>query len=127
MVDTVTSQTLVDGSKKTVIKFTNKSDGTGESAVVKVDSSSLFNSPANLKIKKLWYMTQGMAVDVLFDATADVLALTLPANSSDSLDFSCFGGIQNNAGAGVTGDILFTTVGASLGDSYSIIMELDKS
>ena len=42
MADTVTSQTLTDTSGvKTVIKFTNSSDGTGESLVNKVDASEL--------------------------------------------------------------------------------------
>ena len=37
MADTVASQTIQDGSKTAVLKFTNISDGTGESAVIKVD------------------------------------------------------------------------------------------
>ena len=39
MADAVTSQTLIDGPAHTVMKFTNISDGTGESAVTKVDVS----------------------------------------------------------------------------------------
>ena len=42
MADAVTSQTIVDGEKTVVQKFTNISDGTGESAVVKVDVSDYF-------------------------------------------------------------------------------------
>ena len=41
MADAVTSQTLVDGDKTAVLKFTNISDGSGESAVKKVDVSAL--------------------------------------------------------------------------------------
>ena len=42
MADTVTSQTITDVSgSKTVMKFTNLSDGTGESLVKKVDASEL--------------------------------------------------------------------------------------
>ena len=39
MADAVTSQTIIDGEKKVVMKFTNVSDGSGESAVAKVDVS----------------------------------------------------------------------------------------
>ena len=39
MADAVTSQTIVDGEKTVVQKFTNISDGTGESRIVKVDVS----------------------------------------------------------------------------------------
>ena len=35
MADVVTTQTIQDGQRKAVMKFTNVSDGTGESAVVK--------------------------------------------------------------------------------------------
>ena len=41
MADTVTSQTIVDGPRNCIMKFTNVSDGTGESAVAKVDVSAL--------------------------------------------------------------------------------------
>jgi hypothetical protein len=44
MADAVTSQTLIDGPTHTVMKFTNISDGTGESAVTKVDVSGLQTS-----------------------------------------------------------------------------------
>ena len=127
MADTVTSQTIMDGTKTTVMKFTNVSDGTGETAVVKADASALLNAPTKLKIMRMWAMTNGMAVNVLFDATADVLALTAPADEAIHLDFRSFGGINNNACSGVTGDIAFTTVGASAGDTYSIVLELSKS
>ena len=40
MADAVTSQTLVDGHQTAVLKFTNISDGSGESAVKKVDVSA---------------------------------------------------------------------------------------
>ena len=41
MADTVTSQTIQDGGRTAILKFTNESDGTGESSVKKVDVSAL--------------------------------------------------------------------------------------
>jgi hypothetical protein len=41
MADAVASQVVFDGSKTAVMKFTNISDGTGESAVIKVDVSAI--------------------------------------------------------------------------------------
>ena len=41
MADAVTSQTIIDTEKRVVMKFTNLSDGSGESAVKKVDVSAL--------------------------------------------------------------------------------------
>ena len=44
MADTVTSQTITDvAGTKTVMKFTNKSDGTGETLVAKMDALSLIH------------------------------------------------------------------------------------
>jgi hypothetical protein len=40
MADAVTSQTLSDGDRTTVMKFTNISDGSGEASVKKVDVSA---------------------------------------------------------------------------------------
>jgi len=37
-----------------------------------------------------------------------------------------FSGLTNNAGAGKNGNVLFTTVGASAGDRYTIILEMIK-
>ena len=126
MADAVTSQVLFDGTKKSIIKFTNVSDGTGESAVVKADVSALVDTPTKVKIGKIWFSTNGMAVQMLWDATANVLAFMVGPDQTGCLDFSSFGGIVNNASTGVTGDLLFTTVGHSSGDSYSIILELLK-
>ena len=41
MADAVTSTTIVDDDRKAVIQLTNTSDGTGESAVTKIDVSAL--------------------------------------------------------------------------------------
>ena len=41
MADAVTSQTLLDTEKKSIFKFTNISDGTGEANVKKIDVSTL--------------------------------------------------------------------------------------
>jgi hypothetical protein len=41
MADAVTTTTISDGTHKAVIQLTNLSDSTGESAVTKIDVSSL--------------------------------------------------------------------------------------
>jgi len=131
MADAVTSQTIIDGSKTAVLKFTNVSDGTGESAVTKVDVSALANNSigqacTGASIQKIWWQCIGMKVQILFDATSDVLAIELGENQSGYHDYSNFGGIPNNAGSGKTGDIQFTTVGHTSADSYTIILEVNK-
>jgi len=131
MADAVTSQTIFDGARKAIMKFTNISDGTGESAVLKVDVSALAAQDGatctSVSILKIEAITRGMGVDILWDATTDVICLTIGEDQFQSHDFSEYGGLPNNAGAGKTGDILFTTVGAASGDRYTIILELSKN
>ena len=131
MADAVTSQTLIDGVKTAVLKFTNISDGSGESAVAKVDVSALSandvgKSCTGASIEKIWWQCNGIKVQLLFDASSNVIAIELGENQSGYHDYTSFGGIINNAGSGKTGDILFTTVGHSSADSYTIILQVRK-
>ena len=102
----VTSTTINDGDRLAVLRFTN--DGDAESAVVKVDVSELSPVPTKVRILKVDYSVADGDVQMFFDATTDVLAMTLPQNHSNQLDFSSYGGLPNNAGSGVTGDVAFT-------------------
>jgi hypothetical protein len=125
MADAVSSQTLVDGGRNVVMKFTNLSDGTGEAAVLKVDVSALTGAPSSVKINRVQYNVTGMVATLLWDATTDVRIVELAGEGV--FDFCGFGGLANNGGAGVTGDILLTTTGHTSGDSYTIILEMQKS
>jgi hypothetical protein len=131
MADAVTSQIIFDGTRTAVMKFTNISDGTGESAVLKVDVSALTSfqgqTCTGVNIVNLDAITVGMGVDLLWDASTDVICYTVGADQFVSFDFNRFGGLSNNAGAGKTGDLLFTTVGASSGDRYTIVLEMVKN
>ena len=132
MADAVTSQTLFDGDKHVVMKFTNISDGTGESAVKKVDVSALNadingNTCTSVAIEKIWWQCIGMKVRMFFDATSDAFIIELGENQSGHHDYSEFGGIKNNAGSGKTGDIEFTTVGHSSADTYTITLKMRKT
>lgn len=126
MADAVSSQTLLDGKRNVVMKFVSISDGTGEAAVLKVDASALADAPSNLRIEKVEYDISGMQVNILWDATTDVPAIIL-STGQGVLDFSGIGGLKNNAGAGVTGSINFTTIGHTANDTYSIILHMKKN
>ena len=132
MADAVTSQTIQDGEKTAILKFTNVSDGTGESAVKKVDVSALATNSAgqtctSVSLARIYWVTLGMSVKLEFDATSNVLLVHLPADSTGDEYYDLFTGIPNNAGSGVTGDIDLTTVGHSSGDAYTIILVLNKN
>jgi hypothetical protein len=132
MADAVATQILFDGERMAIMKFTNISDGTGETKVTKVDVSALTPSPFNkacdgVTITKVHALTHGLEVDMYWDATADVFILSVPQNTMYSLDLTQFGGLWNNAGAGKNGDIQFSTRDATAGDNYTIILEMVKS
>jgi len=133
MADAVTSTTIQDGNRIAVIQLTNTSDGTGESAVTKVDVSALAPNSANgqvctgVKLGRIVYSTFGMSVKLLWHATTNTICWDLNSDYTTDEDFTDFGGIQNTAAAsGKTGDIKLTTTGASSGDSYVIVLTLIK-
>lgn len=130
MADAVATQTLFDGARLAIMKFTNVSDGTGESNVIKVDVSALTpfqgQSCTAVDIERIFASTHGMEVDIKWAASTNVLCMTVPQNQMQTWDMRDFGGLTNNAGAGKTGDILFSTVDASSGDRYTIILYMRK-
>jgi hypothetical protein len=132
MADAVTATTVEDGPKKAIIYCTNTSDGTGEAAVVKVDVSALSalqdgTACTGVRIQKITFSNVGMSVKLLWDASTDVIAVELPADYSDTLDYSDISGLPNVAASGGnTGDIQLTTLGHSSGDTYSVVLHCLK-
>ena len=132
MADAVTSTTIVDGERLAVIQLTSTSDGTGESAVTKVDVSALSSSSngqacTGVKLGKIVYSTFGMSARLLWVADTNTVCWDLNSDYADSEDFTEFGGLANTSGSGKTGDINLTTTGAGSGDSYVIVLTLIKN
>jgi len=132
MADAVTSQTLLDGERLAIMKFTNISDGTGESAVTKVNVSALTASASGkacngVIVNKISSVCHGMEVRMYWDATTDVPFFLSTVNTNYENDFSKIGGITNNAGAGKNGNIVFSTADASAGDTYTVVLEMIKT
>lgn len=126
MAITVTKHVLVDGSRVSVVKLHLVSgaaaDVTNQSLL---DVSTLVGAPSKVKIMSIEASGNDADVDLHWDATANVDIVTLPVGEN-IFDFSRFGGLINNAGAGVTGDILFSTRGAAADTEITIILELRK-
>jgi len=216
MADAVTSQKLIDTERRVIYKFTNISDGTGESNVKKIDASQLswakhtitlsaastekfkigevlttggaetfvvtgFTAGASivevvgwdssnkkatsidtgmsngdaivggvsgshtetvansgsfteldheLLITKIQWICNGMSVIVEWDGSStESVVAQLSGNGILNMPGTEWPGIPNNANgdtAGVLGDIQFTTIGHTSGDSYTIIVECKK-
>jgi hypothetical protein len=124
MADAVSSTYLVKGTRRNAIKLTNISDGTGESAVVKIDASTLTGpdgtAPSAIVIERIEGMVQGFSsVHLLFDATTDDEAAVLGAGYT-YFDWTDVGGLKDPQSTGTTGDLVLTTVGASATATYDI-------
>ena len=123
MADTVSAVTAYSSNKgEYVRRFTNRSDGTGESAVTKIDVSSFTNAAGKDGTKAVidrieWSVSGFDYVLLYWDHSSDVTIAVL--NGSGVMDFSYFGGFKD-PGAGGTGDVLATTNGGSAGSSYDI-------
>jgi hypothetical protein len=106
--------------------FTGILDTSNEARVIKVDASSFDPAATKIKIDKIDYSVSGSLKVILdWDATTDVVFAALSGQGSLCADK--IGGLQNNAGAGVTGDIALTTVGWASGtETYTLLVEMTK-
>jgi hypothetical protein len=131
MADSPTSQTLVDNQTTAVMLFTNVSDGTGESLVTKVNVANLAvnalgQACTGVSVQKIHTACHGMEFRLFWDATTDVIFFASAQNNQFTFDFTSFGGLRNNSGAGKTGNILLSTFDQTLGDTYTLVLEMTK-
>ena len=138
MADVVTSQTIVDtAGTKTVMKFTNISDGSGETLVTKMDASELnfMTEDANRVLAKIYWSvntTNGKSgVELLWAGSGDNAAnATIGFFSGRGVHdyYTAGNAIPNNAtltaNTSPAGDILLSTKGFVAGDNYTIILEV---
>ena len=83
-------------------------------------------APTKVRIDFLDYsISDQLEVQLLWDATTPVVIMPLAGRGK--LIFQNFGGIQNNAGAGITGNILIKTTGWTSGTQvFTVTLELVK-
>lgn len=137
MADAVTTQVLQDGERQYIAKFTNISDGTGESKVTKIDVSTLnpnsFGLACNgLKITKVVCQTYDMGVDLFWvgdpSPAGDALIASFPQGELYDIPYVPY--LPYNAsgikGVDAAGDIALSTRNASNGDTYTIIIHAIK-
>lgn len=121
-----------------LVHLTNISDGTGESAVTKVDKSAYLaedgGEPASLDILEARWCVQGFSsVRILWDHTTDDVGLVLAGSGYDDFRKGQNGlptfkkGVADPRSSGDTGDIKVTTAGAVSGATYDITLLLRKT
>lgn len=123
---------MVVGTSKVLMYISIDSDGTEETDLVVYDSSAIATllgktDPLFCKINSIHYSTNSLlgVVKLEWDASTDVLAWALPANGgSNYFCFHDFGGLNNTAGSGITGDITLTTTGLVAGDCITMVLDV---
>lgn len=115
------SQVLQDGARNYIIKVT----GTGtDAAALLVDVSAMAPPATRVVLQKVIYDVEvGGQVLLLWDATTDTNLLYLNAGNGQTMCFEDIGGLTNDAGTGVTGDVLIT----STAHDYSLILWFKKA
>jgi len=106
------SQILADGPRNVIVAI----DG-----AFTLDLALLSGAPTRVTLEKLWYDT-GAVTDVLASWQATVNVPLWKCTGTHVLDFTLFGGIFNDAGAGVTGNVIFAGTGV-----FSLVAQFKKS
>ena len=103
---------IIDTDFEVFLKITTTSTNSAASIYDASAAESAATDPRVSIVGCAWSV--GSQTDILFDATSDVVALSL--NGSGKVGFGDgVPAIQNNAGSGVTGDLLLTNGSASVG------------
>lgn len=127
MANTIQLQTINDGERNLVVKLHIDGDGSGDETATKIiDASTFTHSPVKLRLLKLAANLVGFTAELIWDATTPIHLFEIPDYDSDK-DFSKFGGIPNNGGVGVTGDVLITTTGLGAADTGHVILHFIKT
>ena len=114
-----------EGHRRVVVLCTNDSDGTGEDDVIKVKRTDMLttngDTPTKLVIEKIDYSILGMHVEVGYNNPNEERVAILPPGDG-CMDFRDTGGFtpEDDTEDSGGGDIVFTTIDASSGYSYTI-------
>lgn len=135
MANVTAIQILEDGDRNVIAKLTGKLDTSNVSLATLLDPATLASVNASsmnsqkatlLAIETVTFdIEDGLVVNLYWDATTDVPIWYF--SGRDKMDMEFTGFLQNNAGAGVTGKILYDTSGWTAGTkSFSMTIQCIK-
>ena len=131
MANSFTSQILEEGARNVVMKFVGVLDSSNLASTLAVDVSTLTcNStrpaPTQVRIDHMEYdVSDQLSVQLYWDATTDVIIAAMPGRGE--YISKQYGGLNNNSGAGKTGDINIETTGYASGtQTFTLILEMVK-
>lgn len=131
MANSTAIQLINDGPRNATIKITGILDTSNLALSTFVDLTTLTQggtqpAPTRVRIDHIDYsIADQLEIQLYWDATTDVAIL--PIAGRGRMSFWSFGGLQDNSGAGRTGNILIQTTGWASGTQvFSVILELVK-
>jgi len=131
MAATATEQVIANGPRNLVLKYTiaGTTGDTTDGILVNVSDLDTSIGVNDLRLMSVQGLVAGFAMNIGWDATANVDLFHFPADEDVDQDFSKWGGIPSDAGAGATGDVLFTTSGytAAATQGATIVLWFKKS
>lgn len=124
MTDAVLKQTIFAGTDKVCVHWTNISDGTGESAVKKLDISTLTGpkgtAPTKLSLLKIEGYTNIMSVKVYSNFGTTPITWAVPVGAFESLSYVDVGGLVDTGTGTGDGSVMVTTGGATAAATYDL-------
>ena len=131
MANAYATQILVDGPRNAIVKITGILDTSNQALTLAVDLTTLTQGGTQLKPSAVcihhidYSITDQLEVQLSWDATAQVVIMPLAGRGR--MSFKDFGGLQNNAGAGKTGNINILTTGWTSGTQvFTVVLEMVK-
>lgn len=131
MANAFSTQILVDGPRNAIVKVTGILDTNNLALTTAIDVATLTEGGTQLKPSAVcihhvdYSITDQLEVQLLWDATTDVVIMPLAGRGR--MSFKDFGGLQNNAGSGKTGNILIQTTGWTSGiQVFTVVLEMVK-
>jgi hypothetical protein len=108
---------VIENKESSVFLLTNDAASGGESAITKVDISTLPGAPTRVKVNRLCWSLRDLSAVLYYDRSSAIRIAVLSGDGELDLPE----GIEDT-GSGGTGDIKLTTVGASTNSTYTIVL-----
>lgn len=130
MANVVTTQILEDGARNAIVKITGTLDTANLTNQLVVDCTTLTQggtaqAPVQVRVDHLDYsISDPLELQLMWDGTPAVPMLPLAGRGR--MSFWNFGGLQNNATTGKTGNITLSTTGWTGTQIFSLVLELVK-
>lgn len=128
MANTVNINTILDGTRDTIIRVDIVGDGSGEeTGTIIYDASAYDNKTAIKKVYQIQYCLTGFSTTLYWDSTGtppSPLIAMLEADHYARQEYNWFGGLSNATVTGSIGDILLTTRGLTATDRGYIIIHV---